>query len=176
MFALSPSARRFVIAMLEFPSASQAKAAGMAGFSGSPENLSSTGWRLAHDPKVQAAIQEEARKRMGAATILAVSKLVELVDQSTDKKVQLRAIEMLLNRTGFNAITEHNINVNNVPSDDEGKIKRIELLCSTLGIDAQKLLGAAASTVTTLEKQAIEAEWEEVQTHPGSEGLEDLLG
>ena len=163
MRRLNQRQRMFVIAMLETGAEDYTRCATMAGYGGThPGSVSVTGSRLAHNELVQAAIHEEAEKRLGAAKILAVSKLIEVLRSSTDGKVQLKAAGMILNRSGLHEKTEHKSTVEHT-IDEESLVMQIEKLSAYLGIDSAKLIGHRP--------QAVDAEFVE----HSSEGLEDLL-
>src|SRR5450759_2350270 len=69
--------RRFVLAVLMVGGGQHARAAGMAGYSGNANTLAVAGWRVAHTSYVQAAILEEAAKRLGGSAIEAVNTVLE---------------------------------------------------------------------------------------------------
>ena len=108
MRAITDMQQRFVIAMLDLANGNYTEAAKVAGYSpgGSEMGLRSTAYRLAHDEKVQAAIQEESQKRLNVAGMMALNRLIALADGveeggKIDRKVQLKAVEMVLNRSGL---------------------------------------------------------------------------
>lgn len=157
--------RAFVIAMLENPSLNLAAACRRAGYAGSEDTMKSYGHRLAHDPKILAAIQEEAKNRMASGAIYAVSRLLEIIsDPSVKASDQLKGIEMLLNRVGMHARTEITQNINHTVTTDKDMITKIENLASQLGLDSKVLLGRAT----------IDAEFVEVEPEPGDD-IEDIL-
>lgn len=175
MAALPEAQKKFVIAMLEYPSASNVAAAAAAGYSGNENSLKSTAHRLAHDPKVQAAIQEEGYKRLFSAQILAASKVIHILDTSTEDKITLRAAEIILDRTGIPKKTEQTINVNHSEVDGDAQV-RILRACSILGVDPEAMLGRAAKALLAIQAPAAEdAEFEEIEIVTGYEGLEDVL-
>lgn len=163
MLACTTRQRAFVIAMLDFPGWTHDQMAMAAGFTGDNMTLRTTASRLVHADKVQAAIQEEARKRIGASAITAASELVKIAGNGMHKD-QLKAIGMILNRVGLHEKTEHAVTVTNI-ADDSAAIERIKALAGLLGLDAKQLLGRAG---------VVDAEFSEVQDD-GTEGLEDLL-
>lgn len=171
MRALNPAQQRFVIAMLELGSTNYSRAALVAGYKPG-DGLRVTAHRLAHDEKVLRALQEESRRRLQASAPMAVSELVKMAEGGTlDEKLKLKAIEMILNRTGFHALSEHRVDVQHSYSDPDA-IARIQALSKQLGLDPVKLLGTAG--VKTDDKgQVIDAEFEEVDPYtdetPGGE-------
>lgn len=142
MAALNDRQKKFVLAMLEFGSLNHTRCALAAGYTGDDKTMRVTAHRLAHDDKVQAAIKEEARRRLNAGSLMAVSRLLQIADdEKTDKKDKLKAIEMILNRTGLPAQTEHKVEVTHVDTDMDA-IERVKHLSKRLGLDATKLLGS----------------------------------
>lgn len=167
MRAITEMQRRFVIAILEQGTANFTDAARIAGYKGDRHQLSVVGHHTAHNPKVQEAMHEEAKRRLHAGVIPAIATLVEV---ATDKfhKDRVKAAAMILNRVGLHEMTEHKVTVENV--SDSAMIERIHQLAGRLGVDAKKLLGSAAKKVT-----AVDAEFEEAESADGSTGLEDVL-
>ncbi len=159
MMAITPLQRNFVWAKMN-GARSNLEAAHMAGYKGDKNTLAVTGHRCAHDEKVQAAMLEEARKRMNETGILAVNQLAGLLT-SNDEKTRLRAIEMTLNRIGLHALTEHKVDVNHSISDADS-IKEIFTLAKALKLDPKLLLGQAGIEVPK-EVEVIDAEFDEIE-------------
>lgn len=157
--------RRFVIALLSQGTANFTQASVEAGYQGDARTHSVNGHHLAHNPKIQEAMHEEAKRRLHAGVIPAISTLVEV---ATDKfhKDRVKAAGMILNRVGLHEMTEHKVTVENV--SDSAMVERITALSAKLGLDPKKLLGNVAMKA---EKKAVDAEFEEV----GTTGLEDVL-
>lgn len=173
----TPLQRNYVSALLELGSANHKRAALMAGFSGNDNSLRVTAHRVHHDSNVQAAIREEAERRMTGATIMAASVLVETIgDKTQQTKDRLKAAEMLFNRTGLHAKSEHKMTVEHT-HDDAAMVARIKLLADSLGLDARKMLGTAG-VVVDAEFKVIEPAQLEAPEEPPAEdfsGLEDIL-
>lgn len=164
MIDLLPKQRAFVVAMLETGGQNNTKAAQIAGYSlDNYDAARATAWRLAHDPKILAAIKEEANRRLHSGAILGASVLLEIANDPTHKD-RFKAASELLSRGGLVMATEHKITVER--RDDKGMIDKITVLAAQLGLDPRKLLGNAAP--------AVDAEFEDVTAT--SDGLEDLLG
>ena len=72
MAALNEKQRKFVMAMIEFPGITQADAARRAGYSDVAEGAKVRGHYCAHNPAVQAAIREEAGKRLNSSSLTMV--------------------------------------------------------------------------------------------------------
>lgn len=151
MRSLNERQQRFVLAMIEQPGISQTRAAELAGYSAASDGaIRVTGHRLAHDERVLAALHEVASQRMRSSSLIAANVLVGLLG-SEDEKVQLKAAGMLLDRVGFGA--QQNININQTVTDQSGKaiMDRIRALAQKHGLDERRLLGAPAPPVTDAE-------------------------
>jgi phage terminase small subunit len=111
--------------------------------------------RLAHDPKIQAAIQEVARKEVVlAAAVIATPVTISIaMNEKLPAKDRLRACEMLFNRGGMPQQTEHKVTVEHV--DDRRMLEFADRLAAELGVDRAKLIGKNV--------QVIEAKAEEVK-------------
>lgn len=141
MAALSERQRAFVLAMIEVPGCSHAAAARRAGYSDLSEGAKVRGHYLAHSPGVQAAIREEAAKRLNAASLTAAGVLLALLtDDEVKPKDRITAAGMLLDRSGFGAA--QTINVNKTVTDRTGAaiMERIKSLAAKHGLDPMKLL------------------------------------
>jgi hypothetical protein len=68
----------------------------------------------------------------------------------TTIKDRTKAIEILLNRTGLHALTEHKVKVEHTV-DNEEALRKIAFLAKRVGIDPSKLLGTEATIPPTLE-------------------------
>lgn len=164
MIELNPQQRAFVYALLDTGGQSNTKAAALSGYApGNPDAQRVTAYRLAHDPKVLAAIKEEANRRLHSGAILGASVLLEIANDPTHKD-RFKAASELLSRGGLVMATEHKVTVEH--RDDKGLIDKITVLANSLGLDPRQLLGNAAP--------AVDAEFEDVT--PSTDGLEDLLG
>lgn len=155
MAALSEKQRAFVVAMLTVPGCSHAKAARIAGYSDVKDGAKVRGHHAAHNPAVQAALREEAGKRLNSLSVVAANVMMDvMLDAKSPTKDKLKAASAVLDRTGFAAA--QNINVNKTITDISGKaiMDRIRSLAQKHGLDAAKLLGGPAP---------IEAEFSEVK-------------
>lgn len=149
MRQLNEKQRAFVIALIEMGGINYTRAALAAGYgNGNVKNAEVTGSRLAHDETIIAAIHEEAYRRLRSGAIMAVKTLLEIADDAGAKDGdRLKAVEMILDRTGLHSVTEHNLKVTRHDVTDEGMIKRITLLAQKQGLDPARLLGSAGVTV-----------------------------
>lgn len=161
MLALEPRQRRFVCALATF-GGDQEGAYAWAGYRAkTPGALQACSSRLANSEAVQAAVKEEAIRRLNSASLLAISGLIEMASplHNKNEKLRFKALQDLADRTGFNAKTEHTITI----KDDRTTaqiLQTISQLAIANGLDPKLL----APTI-------IEGEFEEV----GTDGLEDLI-
>jgi phage terminase small subunit len=138
--ALNERQRAFVCAMVELGGSNNTEAARRAGYMGDRRALAVTAHRLMHDEDVMAAIQEEASRQLRSGQLKAVAALQMIIDKGEKDSDRLKAIEMLMNRTGMHATSEHKVvNVNHSKTDAE-LIKRLRLLAKEAGLDASGLL------------------------------------
>jgi len=156
MFALTPTQRAFVVAKVHF-GCNNAEAARRAGYSkNQPADAKVSGYHLAHNDAVQAAIIEESRKLMAGEGPRSIRTLVAIRDdRSKEAKDRIKAAVELLNRGGLQAVTEHHLTVEHQMTDAQ-KDQRILALCRELGVpdaDARKMLIAP---------EVLDAEFEEV--------------
>jgi hypothetical protein len=162
MAALTERQRAFVMAMIEFPGITQQDAARRAGYSDPGPHSSAIrvqGHYLAHNPAIQAAIREEAGKRLNAASLTAAGVLLKLLsDDAVEPKDRIKAAGMLLDRSGFGAA--QTINVNKTVTDRTGTamLDRIKELALRLNVDPTKLLGANVAPAA----EVVEAEFQVV--------------
>lgn len=159
MKKLNERQRAFVTAILDFGGRNNSRAALAAGYVGSQDVIKTTAYRLAHDPDIQDAIKEEAQNRLNASSVMAVNILLDIADDpATEKKDRLKAVEMIMNRTGLIAKTEHSVTVTKKDLTSDEMIKRITLLSNNLGLDPARLLGGPAVDVefTEVDEDSIE--------------------
>jgi len=111
MLELNERQRKFVLAMVEIPGCTHADAARMAGYSDHLDAAKVRGFYCAHNPAVQAAIREEAGKRLSASSLMAAGVLMKmLTDEGIEPKDRIKAAGMLLDRSGFGAAQTINVN------------------------------------------------------------------
>jgi len=164
MKACNESERRFVIAMLEIGGGNATESAIMAGYGNSRQAAQVAGSLVQRRPRVQAAIREEADRRLRGSAILAASVLVEIA-QDKFHKDRFKAASELLNRSGLmvESVQRHIIEDHRTDSEIE---QAILTLAKKHGLDPAKLLGRKVD--------AIDAEFTEVE-QGSAEGLEDIL-
>lgn len=152
MRALTEIQRRFVCALAVY-GGNQREAARWAGYSASNENTLHAGAsRAANLPAIRMAVDEESRRRLDQASIIAVSTLVELAaaNSCADAKTRLKASEMILDRTGFHGKTEHLV-VHEDKRTSAELIKFIQERGAANNIDVNKWLGLPAPAVMDAE-------------------------
>lgn len=174
MSALKPKARAFVLALVEMGGGLNEMhvAAQQAGYTGDKPTLYVQAHRLAADPRIQAAILEEARARCKSASLLSVSTMIDILqDPKAKHGIRLQAASRVAAIAGMDPagslLIKHDVNVNVTVKE---QIQQVKALAKDLGLDPKLLLGKAGVT--------IEGEFEEVTgpADPGStEGLEDIL-
>lgn len=144
MLALTEKQKRFVLELVADPLMSRSEAARLAGYSDSSEAAKVTAHRLMHDQRIIDAMHEQAGKRLWAISMKAAYRVDQMLD-SEDDKVVLKAAVAVLDRTGFGA--QQNININQTVRDESGKaiLNRIEALADRLGVPVAGLLGARPS-------------------------------
>jgi Terminase small subunit len=153
MKALTPRQQAFVMACMNMGvEVNYSQAARLAGYS-DPGLDSSTvrvaAHNLIHDARIQAAIHEQGRKKLKAATLEATSFLVEVVQDIKGKyevKDRLRAANSILDRGGLHALSEHQVTVTNIKSREE-KLLEVAKLAKMLGRDPKELLGNMADAL-----------------------------
>jgi hypothetical protein len=126
--------------MLETGGANQGVAAQLAGYEGDMSTLRVTGSRLAHDEDVLNAMHEEAGRRLKSGQIQAVATLLMIMQSSPKDSDRLKAVEMLMNRTGMHPLTEHKVVNVNASKTDAELVKRLRNLAKEAGIDEAGLL------------------------------------
>jgi hypothetical protein len=153
MKRLTERQQMFVVALLDL-GCSHARAARAAGYSTSSElYLRVQGFRLAHNPVVQAALLEEAKKRVTAGTAAAVNLVMRVMgDEKVADKVRLKAAEMILDRGGL-----HGVHEARQTGDGEGggraeKMLRLAMLAKLLGVDPRQVMGNLADGLVGDEK------------------------
>jgi phage terminase small subunit len=160
MLLLTQAQRGFVIAMLETGGQDHTKAAVLAGFGNNVDVANVSAARMMRQPKILAAIREEADRRLKSGAILGASVLIEIM-QDTRHKDRFKAAQEVLNRAGLMVEQTHRVIHEDHRTDAEVK-RSLALLLGKYGVDAAKVLGG----------DVVDAEFSEVT---GAEGLEDLL-
>ena len=166
MLACTPIERRFVQACVTIGAGHWARAAGLAGYKGSPEVLKVTGWRCSQRQRVREAMLECAAANLSAHALAAQATVIEIMtDDRADKKVRLSAAAMVMDRTGMHAKSEHNVNVTHELGDKasmiallKSKVEANPEIINSLPEPVRKLLEAPKAAPAPV----IDAEFTEV--------------
>ena len=171
MKALSERHRKFVIDFLANGGRNASEAYRQAGYTSSnTDTIKANAWRLLHDPRTQAAILEETKKRVTGSGPFAIETLIQMLDSpSITAKDRIRCAELLLNRGGFHAQTEHKVSVEHTLNTSE-LADKIKTLSAELGLDADRFLGD--QTMIALPPPEIEADFETVEAE---DDISDIL-
>lgn len=109
MLALDERQRRFVVGYLG-DAKDASKCAAAAGYSTTANGHRVQAHRLLHNPKVIAAIKEEAGRRLNGAAYIAAAGLAEIAADPTHKD-RYKASADILDRTGFPRTLDHSVSV-----------------------------------------------------------------
>jgi phage terminase small subunit len=133
-----------------------ARAAGYGTDGSSDEYFRVQGHRVLHNDQVQAAILECSRKDVNvAAAVIATPVTIAIaLNESLPTKERLRACEMLFNRGGMPAQTEHKVTVEHV--DDSRMLEFADRLAAELGVDRARLIGVNVGGPRLIEEKAVE--------------------
>lgn len=141
MRALNDAQRLFVHTLAENGDNNYSRAAREAFPNMNDASGRSYGSKLARHPKVLAAIHEEAKKRMGAAALMVASRAAALANNPLARD-HLKALTFIADRIGMAPEKKLTIDAGAQVSEKE-LIAKAMALCSELGIDPEKLIGAA---------------------------------
>lgn len=160
--------RKYVLVRVMQGKTNFTRAAEMAGYSAVSENsLKVQAHRLEHDPRVQAAIHEEslrqARHNLGSALVRASERVIDVMEnvQAKDSDT-LKAASMIFDRMGLHAVSEHKSTIEHI-GDSPEVIEKVRRLAASLGMDAEKLLGARLNKQKAV---VVDAEYEVVPPDP----------
>lgn len=150
MRLLTTRQKAFVVALVDLGHwKNHQKAAEIAGYAsrGSPDSAKVRAAENMRNPKVVAAIQEAVRKRLESGTALALGVVEEiLLDDSAARKDRLKAAELMFDRGGMHATTEHKLSVTREETRAE-KIKAIHEYALALGKDPREFLGSLTDAI-----------------------------
>jgi hypothetical protein len=160
MSALTQLQRNFVNQWLDHANWSGTALAEAAGYATGPpgsNTLTTTAYRLTHDPKVLAAMDEEASKRMRSGGAIGVAAVVKIALNESHKD-HMKAALALMNRTGRHETTEHHVIVDDKrPQTKAELIAAVRRVASEAGLtpaEAEKLIGSSG--------EVVEVEFEEI--------------
>lgn len=158
MRALADDRRRTFALIMATGEPSAAKAAREAGYSDVAEGAKVRAHGLMHDPKVLAAIEEASQgvlRWLAPAAIRAAKAILS----DKNHKAHARMIEVVLDRTGFAAKTEHKVTVEHTVD-----VRELEALAARLaqenGIDPRRFIGLsgpADAAPQQIEGEVVEA-------------------
>lgn len=141
MEACTEMERKFVAAYVEHPNYTAAQLAKVAGSAGAtPKALQVTGWRIMHGERFLAAVNEEASKRLRLGGLIGVAVMLEIANNPAHKD-RLKAAGMLADRTGFHALSEQKITVDDKrPQSKRELIEAIAAIGKEMGLDDTAIL------------------------------------
>ena len=125
MLAINAQQRKFVVGYITSGGKSAARVARAAGYSDLRNGSKVRAWELTHNPKVLAALKEEADRRMD---VTAVNSLLRLDDLTThrDPQVRQRAIDSVLDRRGHPRQTNTQVAMRVEHVDERSTLELIE--------------------------------------------------
>lgn len=145
--------RRFVLALLAQTHRDYSKAYIEAGYKAEGKSLNVCAARLAHDERIQEALQEEAGRRLKALLPLALHTVESIMENPQSKEAdRVKVAFGVLDRSGLAAAVEHKITVG--LAGDTEMLARIKMLAERNGIPIEQYIGA--SLAKTIEHQPIE--------------------
>ena len=167
MRALNERQRKYVLVRVAQGTKNAAAAAELAGYSAvSYGSIKVQAHALEHNPKIQAAITEEAlrqaRHNLGSMLVRASERVGEVMENpQVAAGDTLKAAAMIFDRMGLHAVSEQKRTVEHI-GDSPEVVEKIKRLAAQLGMDAGKLLGPR------LNKRPVvtEAEYVEVRPNP----------
>ncbi len=128
---------------------------------GSARAIGST---MAHNPKLIAAMKEEADRRVRIGAPLAIDVMLEIMNTPGHKDRFKAAVEVA-NRSGLLVIHQSEVLHTHAGQSTPEMLKRIELLARQLGVDPVKLLGSVGVKALPAPK-VVDAEFVEVVSSP----------
>lgn len=141
MRALTDKQRGYVLAMAADPFGNPTRWAKAAGYSDKSQAAKVTAHYLAHNPKVEAAVQEFARSSLHTlGPMLATAGMLRIARNPNHPK-HMRALETIANRVGLHETTEQRMSVHHTDRTGVAMLERIKELAVVLGVDPARLLG-----------------------------------
>lgn len=116
------------------------------GTNGAPNSVHVAASRLAHDPRIQAAMLELAQAQMGAAVPMATAALIQIMSGGLKAADRMKAAGMILNRGGLPEQSEHHVVVTKTETQQD-RLERAIRLAKELGLDPAAMLGKIGLTV-----------------------------
>jgi hypothetical protein len=132
--------QRFVLELLRLGERKYTAAYTAAGYKGNANSIHANAWKLAHREDIQAALHEEAGKRMHGLVPLALKTAGDIMEDpealAADKG---RMAVAILDRAGLHSTVEHQHVIG--LADDTEALARIRMLAERNGIPLEALLG-----------------------------------
>lgn len=173
MQAITHLQRQFVLAYIDHPNYTGEQLAAAAGYTpgaATSAQLRISAHRNMHNEKVIAAINEETSKRLRSGGIIGVDGMIKLA-LNPNHKDHFRACAALADRTGFHALSEHKVVVDDKrPQTKQEMLVALKNVMAELGGTAgiEQLIGQGSTVV-------IDAEFTEVDDDEEIEKqMEDL--
>lgn len=145
MAALTEKQRAFVLALRELPDRKGRfiEAYRRAGFDGTPDTVKTGAHRLAHHPKILAAIKEVAFGMMSCEGIGMISMLLDIAygDIPANASERMKAAGMVLNRIGMSETTQHKVQVEHTVNNED-QLEKLYRFARVLNIEPKQLLGS----------------------------------
>ncbi len=156
MFGLSPQRQAFVEAMVAGGATPQfvERAAAQAGYA------TKYGWALMREPRILAALREEAAKGLLGGALIGQKVLIEIATNS-EHKDRFRAAKELLAHSGFTITQTVELKIDQTNSEARELIKEIKEFAKATGLDAKQLLGSIG-----VRDVIVDAEFVEVKESP----------
>ena len=141
LLALTPRRRAFVLAMARNPTGDHTSWAREAGYSDKSEGaIRVRAYEAYHDPKVQAAVNELAKSTLGALGPLVAVHAVLNMARNSESSGHIKAVEMILNRTGM--AEKQQIEITHRDLTGDALMERVALLAAKHGVDLGNALGS----------------------------------
>lgn len=178
MDELTSLQRAWVLALVEHGNAyDAARAAGYGANSDTPERRD-VACRVAayenqRNPKIQAAIVEEAGHQLAVSGMIGVSTIIAIATDPTHKDRYKAAIR-LAEHAGFQIVAKQEMVVKDERKDTKQMIAGIIEMARKLNLDPRTLLGSAG-VVVDAEFKVVEDKPAIGWVEPSTDGLEDLL-
>lgn len=144
MLALTAQQRRFVVGWLAARGKNAARVARAAGYADSSESAKVSAHRCLQNPKVIAAMKEEAERQFDGIAALAIVALRDQIGNS-DPKVRQAAIDSALDRTGFGRKSSQDIRVEH--SDTRSTAELLAAVQQLMGRKALPVVDTTAEPV-----------------------------
>lgn len=189
----SEKQRSFVDALFQVPPGhgAMAAAARMAGYQGDPHSITATANRLMRDPRIQAAITEETKRRMRGLGPSAVSAISGILGNTLHRD-QLKAALAVINKidpdiTRVQGEVHHTHEIVDHTAEAIAQLRTLqslgvaeEKLIELFGINGleryRKMLAAEDAAKAAREANTVDAEYVELAPEPERDPDAEILG